>query len=163
MKAGRACSDRPAGAREYRLVAVAVRGTVDPFDVRRERHVPDRVDSGVDLRPILRPEPYRPPAEELTRHNFAMQPDAALEHEPCSWFQFLARVHERIPFPNILPRRRAIGISKPDEEALDRTAARHAMADQSRGEHARVVDNQEIARNEQLWQLTDVRVSDGAG
>ena len=88
---------RTARAREDGLVAVAVGGAVVPLDVRRQRHVTDRVDRRRDRGAIFGPETHAAPPEELPLEDFAMERRRSFEHHPRSRFQFLPRVHQRLP------------------------------------------------------------------
>ena len=51
--------------------------------------------------------------------------------------------------PSPWRQRFSVACVRAEQEALDGAAARHAMAEQTRGEDARVVDDQEIAGGEE--------------
>ena len=59
-------------------------------------------------------------------------------------------MHQRVP---------ALGVQAPEQQALDLPAARIAMAEQARRDDARIVDDEQIARREEGWQIADDVVS----
>src|SRR5688572_32766995 len=59
----------------------------------------------------------------------------ALEDDRGTWLEPLARVHQGLP-------RRIAAI--PDQQALDRAAAGHAMTQQPRWKDARIIDDQQV-------------------
>ena len=88
-----------------------------------------------------------------------MQGVNSFKHHARPRFQFLPGMHQRLPDrvsrgQNVRPR--------PDQETLDRAAAGDAAAEQPRGKHARVVDDDQIAGAQQLGQRGDMRVREGA-
>src|SRR4029079_17738492 len=60
-------------AREHRLISIAIRGAVGTLDVRRQRHVPDRVDRCIDGRSIVGPEPKKAAPVETALENLTVQ------------------------------------------------------------------------------------------
>ena len=56
----------------------------------------------------------------------------------------LARMHQRVP---------GVGVDLSKQQALDRAAAGIATTDQARGDDTRVVDDEQIARREERWQV----------
>ena len=50
-----------------------------------------------------------------------------------------------------------------EQETFERPASRHAMSQQACGKHARVVDDEQIARRQQVRKRRDRRMIDSAG
>ena len=86
--------------------------------------------------------------------HLAVQRRGAFEHDARSNPQLLPRVHQRLP---------AIVLEMPDQQALDRAAAGHAPAEKPRRDDARVVDDEQIARRQQVRKRRDRRMIDSAG
>jgi hypothetical protein len=72
VESGGGRRDRPAVAREDGLVADAVCGEVVALDVRRQRHVSDRVDRLVHGRPVVGPQADHASAMESARDHLTM-------------------------------------------------------------------------------------------
>ena len=78
-------------------------------------------------------------------------------------------MHQR--FPDFIRRRRRCAPGGParfgrftaNEQALHRAAARHSSAHQARGKHARVVDDDEVARLKESRKVDDASVCDASG
>ena len=54
-------------------------------------------------------------------------------------------------------------VAAAQQQALHRPAARHPAAEQTRGKHARVVDDDEVARGEKVGQRREPSMCNGAG
>ena len=109
------------------------------------------------------PQPDHPTAEPPALGHFSMDRGNALEDDPRAAFQLLARMHERFPPLSRLVFATAGRRRPPDQQTLDRAAARHAPSEQAGGKDAGVVDHDEVARAEQRRQLGDPGVRDGTG
>jgi hypothetical protein len=151
VQAGGRRRDRAARRREDRLVTIAVGQIIGAPDVGGQRHVAERFDQLVDAaaRPIrLQPDPA--PAEEALLEHFAGQrAGRSGESHDCPGLELLAGMHQRVA----LDRLARSGGRQRQQQTLDRAATRYALAGQSRGEHARVVDDQQITRAEVFPQL----------
>jgi hypothetical protein len=78
-----------------------------------------------------------------------------LEDDPGPGMQFLPRVHQGFP---------SIGLQATDQQALDGAARRIAAAEQPRGKHPGVVDDEEVTPVEEVGQGAHAGVGDdGAG
>ena len=122
---------------EHGLIPLAIRRRVGALDVRRQGHVPDALDHLLDRPPALDRQANVTSPERVLRHDFARERTAcSLAHERRARPELLARVHERVP---------RLGVEAPEQEALDRPAARHTTAQQARREHPGVVDHQQVA------------------
>ena len=67
MEAGRWRSDGSTVSRVHRLVALAIRGSIVPLDIRWQRNVPKTFDSTGNIRPIVRPQANRSTAIKVMR------------------------------------------------------------------------------------------------
>ena len=143
--------DRPARAREDGLVPVAIVHAIVAPDVRRQRHVTDRIDRGVHGRVIFGPEPNEAPAEESTLEDFAMEGVISVKDDPRPRLQFLPGMHQRLPDHGVSRCR------------IPTDAGRRASAEQARRKNARVVDDNQIAGEQKPGKRRDVRVREGAG
>ncbi len=98
MQSGGRRRNRSALARKDGLVALAVRRAVVAPDVRRQRHVPQRIDQRHHAALRLSPEANRSPALEAPFQHLAHQDASrALEPDDGPRLQLLARVHQRFP------------------------------------------------------------------
>src|SRR5262245_25386445 len=70
--------------------------------------------------------------------------------------ELLAGMHEGFPIVSVLAAKR------PDKQALDRTAARYAAAEQASRKHARVVHDDDIAGFQEVRKRTNDGVFDRA-
>ena len=59
-------------AGEHGLIPAPIVEAIRPFDVRRQRHVADRIHRRLDRRSILRPEAYHPPPLKAARQDLAV-------------------------------------------------------------------------------------------
>ena len=140
---------------EHRLVPFAILGPVITLDVGRQRHVTDRVYRLVEGDALVTPQAHDPATEEFPFLHLAFKRAAGpAESRPRPRLELLARVHERLP---------AVLVETRDQQALDRTAARHPVAQQARRKHPRVVDDQQVARAEKRGQVADRRLRGRAG
>ena len=76
------------------------------------------------------------------------------ELDPRSLPQPLARMDQRDPGVTIF--------SLTNEKAFRRAASREAHADQSRRKHFRIVDDEDVARPEQLGKIAELTMNEGA-
>jgi hypothetical protein len=88
---------RPALARVHRLIPIAIRVPVVTLDVRRQRHVANRVDRIGHRRAILGPQPNQPASEVVAFQHLAVKRTNPFEHDLRPGLQFLPRVHQRLP------------------------------------------------------------------
>ena len=91
------------------------------------------------------PQPDHPAPEPPALGHFSMDRDDALEDHPRAGFQLLARMHERFPPLSRLVFATAGRQRPPDQQTLDRSAARHAPSEQAGGKDPGVVDHDEVA------------------
>jgi hypothetical protein len=107
--------------------------------------VPQHVDQRVDARIRLGRQPNQTPAEEAALEHFSRQrPALAFEANPCPLAQLLTRVNEGVP--QLSAWAAFVDASPSEQQTLDRTAGGQAPSEQARGEHARVVHDEQIAR-----------------
>ena len=165
MKAGGRRGNRAAGAGEHGLVAFAIVDAVAAFDVRRQRHVSDRIDRFVHGGSVLGPEPDDAAPKESPLEDLAVQSTHSFKHHPRARFQFLPRVHQRLPI--VVRVCSVAGSMTPDsdsdQQALDGAAAGDATAEQARWENARVVDHEHVAGAKQIGQRADRGMRHGSG
>jgi len=76
------------------------------------------------------------------------------KHHARTGRQLLPGMHERIP---------SVVIQLRKQQTLSGAAARYARAEQARGKHFRIVDNQDVAFTEQIREARHVGVLDLAG
>jgi hypothetical protein len=153
VQAGRRRRNRPPRARIHRLIPRAIRLRIRATDVRRQRHVPERVDSRRDRRRPLRVEPHAPPPVKQALENLAADDDTRrarriLDHEPRARLQLLTGMDQSDP---VLSLRRFLSFRRFrafHQKTFDGPAARIAPPEQACGKHARVVDDQQVARIE---------------
>src|SRR6476659_7759087 len=126
MQPGRWRRHGPALARKHRLVALSVVRTIRSLDVRRQRHVTDRVDRGVDRRRVLRPETNDAAAVETKFENLALQRMCAVETHPGSCTQPLPRMHQGLPQLAIARLCGRLLLDSSNQEALDLASAGEA-------------------------------------
>jgi hypothetical protein len=115
--------------------------------------VADRIDRLINRGSVVGPEADHPAAVKAARQHLPVNRPRAVELHLGAAPQLLAGVHQRFP---------PIGVEAFDQDALDGAAARHAPADQPRGEHARVVDDEEVAGAQPLWKHRHDRVCEAA-
>ena len=159
VQARRRRGDRSARAREDRLIPLAVLAAIVALDVRRQRHVADRVDGFVERRAVVGPQADDAAAVKSPFEHLAVQRPRRPRTRPGRPDAASAPDASALPSvrPRTVPERPA---SQPgDEQALHRAAARHATAEQTRGKHARVVDDEQIALGEQIGKRGDRRVA----
>jgi hypothetical protein len=92
---------------------------------------------------------------EMASHDLAVHTHAvSLEEHTGSRLELLARMHERIPdgIPTVA-----------QKQALHGPAGRYPMPQQARREHARVVDDEQVAGSKVLDEVREVRVGRLAG
>ena len=155
MQAGRRRRHRAALRRVHRLVALGVDGGVAAPDVRRQGNVPHAVDRLVDGGAVLGPQADGAAAVEPAGEHLPAQPaPAALEDDARAGAKPLPGMHEGVPAPVA---------ARGQEQALDRSPARHPPAQQPRGDHPRVVDDEQIARREEGGKRPDGVVPEAAG
>src|SRR6185436_6364725 len=136
--------------RVHRLVAFAIRRSIFTRDVGRQRYVPKALDRCADAAGIVGPQTDRPPPIEVTREDLAVQRRTiALEDDARSRSQLLTRMHQRFPIPCWKTAK---------QQTLDGTPGWYAAAEQSRGKHACVVDDEQIARLQVLDEMRERRV-----
>ena len=73
----------------------------------------------------------------------------ALEQHARAHPQLLPRVHQRLP---------ALVVEPAQQQALDGTAGRHPMTEHSSGENAGFVDDEKVARNQQIGQIDNASI-----
>ena len=152
---------RPAAPREHRLIPFAIGVAIAALDVRRQRHVSNRVDRRLERRAILGPETNDSASVELLLEHLAVDRVNSFKRDPRSLVQFLPRMHQSFPeFGKRVPR--ISGSQSSHQEALHGAARRHAVSEQARGKHARVVDDDEVARAQEVGQRTDCGMRDGS-
>ena len=118
------------------LVSIAIRLAVGPLDVGRQRDVPDGVDDFRHRATVRRPKTNRAPPERMLCQHLGLEARRGLaENRMRARLHLLARVHEHVP-PLI--------VELTQQEALDLAPAGLAAAEQARGDHARVVDHEQI-------------------
>jgi hypothetical protein len=123
--------------------------------------VPERVHQVGDAAAGFGAEPDRPAAEEVARQHLPGEcPGRPLEPHQGARLQLLAGVHQRRPGLGLAVLRAVV---TGEQQALHRAAARHAVPEQPRREHARVVHDEQIAGPEEARKLLDGRVLDRAG
>jgi hypothetical protein len=81
------------------------------------------------------------------------------ELNPRTGFQPLPRMHER--FPDFGLRREHV--QAPNQQTLGGAAPRQSSSQQPRSEHARVVDDEQVACAEQRWQFEETAIVERAG
>ena len=132
---------------------------------------PSASTSVVDVARRLGPEPDRPAAVEVALEHLGHQhAGVALEPHERARLQLLPGVHQGLCHTRLGSADPAIRAIEParvrrraQQQALDGAAARHAAAEQPRGEHARVVDDEQIARAQQRREIADGAVPARAG
>ncbi len=113
--------------------------------------MPDAIDRLVDVAAVLPREADRAPAERVLRENLCDERERRLaESRVGAGFHLLPGMHQRVP---------ALGIQPLEQQALDLAATRITMAEQARRDDARIVDDKQIARREEGWQIADDVVS----
>ena len=119
-------------------------------------HVADRVDDVVHGGRAVGPEPDQTAPVEPPLQNLGAQAGRACraERQLCSGLQLLPGMDERLP---------VLIVAAAQQQALHRSAARHPAAEQTRGKHARVVDDDEVARGEKVGQRREPAMCNGAG
>lgn len=156
VQAGGGCRHRAGCRRVDGLIPLAIVAGVRPLDVRRQRDVADRVDRRLDRRAGCRAQPNDAPPEEAALDHFTLQRGAfPLEPDLRAGAQLLSRVHQRVP--QLAGR---IAVHVPEQQAFDRSARGHATAEQPGGNHAGVVDDQQVARAQVTGQRGDDAVLD---
>ena len=91
---------------------------------------------------------------EPAREHLAAQPEPIpLERDGAANPQLLPWMHQGIP---------PLPIESCQEQTLDRTATRHTAAKQSRREHPGIVDDEQVARPQQIGQVGDGPVAHDA-
>jgi hypothetical protein len=154
VQACRGRGDRPPRTGEDGLIPLSIGRRIRTMNVGRQRDVAERVDRVVDVRGALDLEPDETAAEESPLEHLGPKRDTGrpagiLEYQARAGLQFLAGVHERVPVPVVHPF---------EQHALGRAAARVAAAEQPRGKHPRVVDDEKIAGREQVRQIANARL-----
>ena len=89
--------DRSADAREDRLVTLAVGERIAALDVRRERHVAERLDHRVNVTTALDPQTNRSTAVKVAGHHLPKKHTGlSLEAHQGTRLQLLSRMHQRV-------------------------------------------------------------------
>jgi hypothetical protein len=108
-------------------------------------------------------EPNRSSAVEVTPKHFTDEGRTiSLETHVRTGLELLPGVHQRFPhLGGSLGTRLGIqcaNFQAANQQTLNGPATRHAMTEQSRGKHARVIDDDQIATIQMQWQLREHRV-----
>src|SRR5262249_46345345 len=145
---------RAACAGKNGLIPLQVVGAISAFDIRRQWHMTDRVDSFIHRRPIVGPYLDDPPAIKPPLEYLRANRRRPFKANVRSCAQLLSRVHER--FPAIL--------GEPlDQQTFDSAAAWHTMANKTRGKYPGIVHNEEIAVSEKVGKAADRCVRQASG
>jgi hypothetical protein len=133
--------------------------------------VTDRVNRVVDRRSIPRPQSHNSASEKALFQDFGVERPLSLKHDPRPRVQFLPRMNQRLPTfssapsllrPSSVPAA-PLPPQTPDQQALDRAAARYPPPEKSRGKDAGVVDDQEIARAQKIRERSNGRMRNCSG
>src|SRR4051812_32035259 len=98
--------DRSARLREHGLVPIAIVDGVVPLDVGRQRHVADGVDRLVQRRSVLGPQANHAAPKPAPLEDLAPNGVNSFKDHPRPRFQFLPRMHQRLPQLNGLAKTR---------------------------------------------------------
>src|SRR5437762_13301356 len=152
--------NRPALTSVNRLVAILVRCLVLTLDVRRQRDVADTIDRIGKATGVIRRKSNRASPLEMHRHDFAVDTHAIpLEEHRRAGLQLLSGMNQRVPFRTVGIRDLGFGIwDLRQQETLERTPTWDAMTKKPRREDARIVQDDQIARDEITAEVCEHRV-----